>query len=67
MAIKDAVAGSEPDGVLDAAVQGDDHAIGKFDDALSQDISANHRDIVQRQLPGITTARAEIAAHQTNN
>lgn len=67
MAIKDAVAGSDPDGVLDAAVQGEDHAIGKFNDALSEDISANLRDVVQRQLADITAARAEIAAHQTSN
>ena len=41
MSLKDALAGSSPDGVLDAAEQGEDHAIKEYDKALDSDFSAN--------------------------
>lgn len=64
MTIKDAVAGSSPDGVLDAAVQGDDHAIGVYEHALSEDISADLRDTVQGQLAEIKSARDDVAGRR---
>src|SRR3954470_24697855 len=33
MAVKDAIAGSDPKGVLDAAEQGEDHAVSEFEKA----------------------------------
>ncbi|WP_040495046.1 ferritin-like domain-containing protein [Ilumatobacter nonamiensis] len=62
MSLKDAISGSDPDGVLGAAVQGEDHAVETYDKALSEDISADLRTTVQSQLADITTARNEVKA-----
>lgn len=61
MAIKDAVAGSDdPSGVLDAAEQGEDHALKEYDKALSADISPTLRAVVQRQSVELEAAHDEI-------
>ena len=39
MAVKDALSGSDPDGILDAAEQGEDHAVDSYKKALDEDIS----------------------------
>lgn len=62
MALKDAVSGSDPDGVLGAAVQGEDYAVTTYDSALGDDISADLRTTVQNQLNDIRRARDEIKA-----
>ena len=62
MAIKDAVAGDDPDGVLDAAEQGEDHAKSEYADALKADISAHLRDVVQRQAAAVAQAHDEVRA-----
>ena len=49
MTLKDAVAGSDPEGVLDAAEQGEDHAKSEYAEALDSDISAELRTVVSRQ------------------
>ena len=59
MGLKDALAGSDPKGVLDAAEQGEDHAVKEYDKALASDISPALRAVVERQ-------RADVkAAHDT--
>lgn len=60
MALKDALSGSDPDGVLDAVEQGEDHAISAYDEALKDDISENLREAVQRQLTDIKSTRDEV-------
>jgi uncharacterized protein (TIGR02284 family) len=62
MSLKDAVAGSDPDGVLDAAVQGEDHAVSEFEKALSADISPEFKLVVERQLTTVRDARNQVAA-----
>lgn len=62
MAVKDAIAGSDPDGVLDAAEQGEDHAVAAYDEALKADISADLRTTVQRQYGEVTRAHDAIKA-----
>lgn len=62
MALKDAIAGSDPDGVLEAAAQGEDHAVDAYDDALKQDISPDLRTTVQRQHVDVVRARDEVKA-----
>ena len=57
MSIKDAVAGADPDGVLDVAEQGEDHAKAEYHKALESDISAHLRQVVERQQ------REVIAVH----
>ena len=49
LTLKDALSGSDPDGVLDAAEQGEDHAVKEFDKALEADISPGLRAVVERQ------------------
>ena len=50
LSLKDALAGSDPKGVLDAAEQGEDHAVKEYEKALEADISPALREVVQRQL-----------------
>ena len=62
MGLKDALTGSGSDAVLKAAVTGEDHAVKEYEKALGQDLSANLRTVVERQLEGIKAARAEVVA-----
>jgi uncharacterized protein (TIGR02284 family) len=57
MAIKDAVSGmGDAEGVLDAAEQGEDHAVAEYERALQEDISPDLRAVVERQLTEIRAA-----------
>ncbi len=61
MSLKDALAGSDPDGVLDAAEQGEDHAVSEYQSALdNDDISAELRQVVQRQYTAVKSAHDEV-------
>lgn len=62
MAVRDAVAGSDPDGVLDAAEQGEDHAVAEFEKALDSDISPEFRPVVERQLTVVRRAHDRVKA-----
>lgn len=65
LSLKDAVTGDEPSGVLDAAVQGEDHSVQAYEDALKEDLSDGFRTVVQRQHAEVLAARAEVKALQT--
>ncbi|MEO6654144.1 MAG: PA2169 family four-helix-bundle protein [Ilumatobacteraceae bacterium] len=68
MAVKDAISGSDPKGVLDAAEQGEDHAVSEYKDALDkQDISPNLREVIQRQYADIQKAHDDIKALRNAN
>lgn len=60
MAVKDAISGSSPSGVLEAAEQGEDHAVSEYDDALAKDLSGDLRGVVERQAAAVKEAHAEI-------
>ena len=60
MSLKDALAGADPDGVLDAAEQGEDHAVSEYKKALDEDISENLRQTIQRQFTSIQSAHDEV-------
>jgi uncharacterized protein (TIGR02284 family) len=60
LSLKDAVSGTDPKGVLEAAEQGEDHAVAAFDEALSADISANLRTVVTRQCAEIHAAHDDV-------
>ena len=49
MTLKDTLAGSDPEGVLDVAEQGEDHAKSEYAKALDTDLSAGLRTVVERQ------------------
>lgn len=60
MSLKDALSGSSAQGVLDAAEQGEDHAVKEFEKALDADISADLANVVRRQLVEITATHDEV-------
>jgi uncharacterized protein (TIGR02284 family) len=60
MSIKDALAGSSASGVVDAAEQGEDHAVEVYSDALEAEISPRLRSVVQRQAMAIRAAHDEV-------
>ena len=60
MSVKDAFSGDDPDGVLDAAKQGEDHAVSEFEKAINDDISDGLRTVAQRQLGEIVAARGAV-------
>ena len=62
MAVKDAIAGSDPDGVLDAAEQGEDHAVSEYEKALGEDISPEFKAVVERQLTEVRAAHDQVKA-----
>ena len=62
MAAKDTLSGSDPDGVLDAAEQGEDYAVKAYEEALAQDISADLRTTVRRQFVEVKAAHDEVKA-----
>ena len=60
MAVKDALAGSDPAGVLDAAEQGEDHAVAEYEKALEADISPEFKLVVQRQHKRVRAAHDRV-------
>ena len=61
MSLKDALAGDDPDGVLDVAEQGEDHAVKEYERALANDdISEGLRVVVARQASEIGAAHAQV-------
>ncbi len=56
MALKDAIAGDDPEGVLDAAEQGEDHAVGEYESALGEELPADVRTLVERQYQEVCQA-----------
>ena len=72
MALKDAVSGSDPAGVLDAAVQGEEHAVKTYETALeSSDLSSGLRLVLARQMDDVSKAYIEVKelrdAHQAKS
>lgn len=62
LALKDAVSGDDPSGVLDAALQGEDHSVQAYEEALKEDLSDGFRTVVQRQHAEVVAARDEVRA-----
>ncbi|MBX3284177.1 MAG: PA2169 family four-helix-bundle protein [Acidimicrobiales bacterium] len=60
--VKDAIAGSDPKGVLDAAEQGEDHAVSAFRKAVADDLSTELRTVVERQQAEVLAAHNQIKA-----
>lgn len=60
MTVKDAISGSNPEGILDAAEQGEDHAVAEYEKALNADISPNLRTVIESQFTEIKTAHNEV-------
>jgi len=62
MAVKDMLAGSDADGVLDAAAQGEDHAVEEYESAMKADISDGLRSVITRQFAEVKAARDRVVS-----
>ena len=62
MAVKDMLAGSDSHGVLNVAVQGEDHAVEEYESALKADISDGLRTVITRQFADVKAARDRVVA-----
>jgi uncharacterized protein (TIGR02284 family) len=60
IAVKGALSGSSPEAVLKAAVTGEDHAVGEYEDAMKADISDELRGILSRQFAEVTATRDRV-------
>ncbi len=72
MAVKDMLAGPNADGVLEAAVQGEEHAVSEYESAMKADISDGLRTVLTRQYTEVKAARdfvvgARDSAHATHS
>lgn len=62
MAVKDMLAGSDSDGVLDAAARGEDHAVEQYESALKERVSDGLRTVLARQYVQVQVARDFVTA-----
>ena len=62
IALKDALTGDDPSGVLKAALTGEDHAVTEYEKALQGDLSDGFRQVVTRQHAAVVAARDEVKA-----
>lgn len=63
MSLKDALSGNSASGVLDAAEQGEDHAVSEYEKALKEpELSVRLREVVQRQAVEVKTAHDTVRA-----
>jgi len=60
MSLKDVLAGESADGVLDAAAQGEDHAVSEYRKALDEELSPELAEVVRRQLVEITAVHDQV-------
>ncbi len=60
LTLKDALTGSNPHAVLQAAETGEDHAVKEYDKALSADLSPTLHAVVVRQSAEVKAAHDEI-------
>jgi uncharacterized protein (TIGR02284 family) len=64
MSLKDAISGSSAKGVVDAAEQGEAHAVKVYRNALEDDISPDLRTVVQQQCTEIEEAHQMISSYK---
>ncbi len=62
MSLKDALAGDSSSGVLDAAEQGEDHAVTEYTKALDADISPELRGVLTRQFEEVKRTHDQVKA-----
>ncbi len=62
MTLKDALTKDTPESILEVAAQGEDHAVKDYEKALDTEISADLRNVVQRQLTEVRAARDAVSA-----
>ena len=60
LSLKDALAGSSPRGILEAAEEGEDHAVSEYEKALKEEVTGGFRELLERQFTEVTAAHAEV-------
>jgi uncharacterized protein (TIGR02284 family) len=60
MALKDALSGDDVNGVLDAAEQGEDHAVAEYEKAMSDDIDTELRTLLGQQFTEIKATHDRV-------
>ena len=60
MALKDALGGDDVNGVLDAAEQGEDHAVAEYEKAMSDDIDKELRTLLGQQFSEIKATHDRV-------
>ena len=60
MSVKDALSGSDPGAVLDAAEQGEDHAVSEYEGSLAAEISQGLRLVLERQYLEVKKAHDTV-------
>ncbi|MGH8913108.1 MAG: ferritin-like domain-containing protein [Acidimicrobiia bacterium] len=58
--LKDALTGNDASAVLGAAESGEDHAVSEYEEALSQDLPAEIRTVIERQAIEVSRAHDEV-------
>lgn len=67
MGLKDALTGTDADAVINAAINGEEHAVSEFEKALDEDVSAGLRSKIETQLASIRAAKQELESLTTTN
>ena len=60
LTLADALTGTDPKAVLSAAEQGEDHAVKQYEEALSSDLSAKLRSVVETQAGAVRAAHDDV-------
>lgn len=60
LTVKDALSGSDASGVLEAAEQGEDHAVEQYEKGLKEDISDGLRTVLERQFTEVKAAHDTV-------
>ena len=60
MAMKDALSGDDVHGVLDAAEQGEDHAVAEYEKAMGDDIDVELRTLLGQQFTEIKATHDRV-------
>jgi uncharacterized protein (TIGR02284 family) len=60
MSLKDMASGSDPAGVLKAAVSGEEHAVEVYQEALKEDVSTRLRSVLERQNRDVAAAKRHL-------
>ena len=60
MALKDALSGDDVSGVLDAAEQGEDHAVAEYERAMDEDLDGELRTLLGQQFTEIQATHNRV-------
>lgn len=65
MSVREAVTGTDPSTLVETCLQGEEHALSRYQDALGNEISQGLLTLVEPQFQAIQTTAADLRAHLT--